>query len=194
MNSHFVVLTFLLSSTLVVADETSELQESITTALVSATNDPDGDVRFAAFSALKDQPRSNVIVRAFRRGLEDDHTNVRLLAWTKLVDYEGPTDEVLKRLISVIGQRDLAPTARKLLIEIGEPAASPLFESLTSGKTQEKLIAVQNAEATCRGISFETTSSRKLDHRGDRGMGQPGSAFKRSNNSEIRSAISTVTS
>jgi len=131
---------FLLSSTLVVADETSELQESITATLVSATNDPDGDVRFAAFSALKDWPRSDAIVRAFRRGLEDDHTDVRLLALTKLVDYEGPTAEVLERLVSAIAQEDLASTAKKLLIRIGEPAAPRLIESLKSGKTKEKLV------------------------------------------------------
>jgi hypothetical protein len=148
MNAHFVVIIFLLSSTLVVADENSEfsdiseLQESITTALISATNDPDGDVRFAAFSALKDQPRADAIVQAFRRGLDDDNPNVRQLALTKLVDYEGPTDEVLKRLISAIVQPELVGTASRLLTKIGEPAAPRLLEALKSDKASEKLAVV----------------------------------------------------
>ena len=145
MNAHFAVIIFLLSSTLVVADENSEfseLQESITTALISATNDPDGDVRFAAFSALKDQPRADAIVQAFRRGLEDANPNVRQLALTKLVDYEGPTDEVLERLISAISLPELAGTASQLLTRIGEPAVPRLLKAMKSDETSEKMIVV----------------------------------------------------
>ncbi len=148
MYTYSAVIILMLSSALAFADETaelsewSELRESITIALVSATNDPDGEVRFAAFSALQDQPRSDAIVQAFRRGLDDDKANVRQLALTKLVDYEGATEEVLERLISAINQRDLSATASSLLRRIGEPAVPHLLESLKSEKAGEKLTVI----------------------------------------------------
>jgi len=142
----FVVSAILLSSTLLVADENSELQKSITTALISATKDADDGVRIAAFSALSDQPRSVEVVSAFRHGLEDGNTNVRLLALSKLVDYEEAMDEVMDQLIAAIGKPEVAPQlaggARKLLIKIGAPAAPRLMKSLKSDKTKLSAIDI----------------------------------------------------
>ncbi len=83
------------------------------------------------------------VVDAFRRGLDDDYTKVRLLALSKLVEYEGPTEEVVERLVSAIeeGERDLASGAIKLVKEIGEPAAPRLIEALMSDEKDIKLRA-----------------------------------------------------
>ena len=126
------------------ADEDSELQESITTALISATEDTDEQVRYAAFAALKDQPQSDAIVATFRRGLNDNYLNTRVLALSKLVDFEGPTDKVLERLISAIEEdTELAPSARNLLAEIGEPAVPRVIKALDSKKVKVRLTVAE---------------------------------------------------
>jgi HEAT repeat protein len=122
------------------ADEELELQESITTALISATEDRDDRVRYAAFVALKDRGQCEAIVAAFQRGLEDDYSETRKLALSKLVDFDGPTDEVLKRIISAIEEDpDLVPTVRHLLAKIGEPAVPRVIEALESKKVRVRL-------------------------------------------------------
>ena len=136
----FLGLVLIFNARVSLADEGLELQESITTALISATEDTDEQVRYAAFVALKDQPQSDAVVAAFRRGLEDDYLNTRKLALSKLVDFDGPTDKVLERLISAIEEDpDLAPSARSLLAKIGEPAVPRVIKALESKKVNVRL-------------------------------------------------------
>lgn len=142
MCAFLIVPACLLCSALPVSDESpDDLQKAITKALISATQDADNEVRFAAFSALKDEPRSAEIVDVFRRGLKDGNPNIRALALSKLVDYEGATDEVLDQLIAAIGKPALKSVARSKLVKIGAPAAPRLIGALEVDKT--RLIAVE---------------------------------------------------
>jgi HEAT repeat protein len=141
VKSHFVILIILVSSMVANAGEQPTLQESITTALITATNDVDDNVRFAAYSALKELPKSDAVVEAFRRGLKDDNTDVRVLALSRLVDHEGPTDEVLSRLMRALDEEELSGTAVKLLIQLGEPAVPRLIDAIENEKPSVKVIA-----------------------------------------------------
>lgn len=136
------ILFVLLSSTPVIADEDPELQEAITTALVSATDDSDGDVRYAAFSALQGRKKTDAIVQAFRRGLDDENPNIQILALNSMVAYDGPSEELIARLISALEKQELASTARRLLLEIGEPATPALLEVLKSGPKAQKAVVL----------------------------------------------------
>jgi len=140
MCAFFIVPACLLCSALPVSDESPDVQKVITKALISATQDADNEVRFAAFSALQDLPRSAAIVDVFRRGLKDGSPNIRALALSKLVDYEGATDEVLDQLIAAIGKPELKDVASSKLVKIGAPAAARLIKALEVDKT--KLVAI----------------------------------------------------
>jgi HEAT repeat protein len=93
-------------------------------------------VRLAAFSALQSHSRSVAILEAFRRGLQDENYDIRRLAFSKLVEFEGATDEMLRQLISAISDPKLQDTARRLLISIGEPAIPPLLEAIKRDETK----------------------------------------------------------
>jgi hypothetical protein len=131
-----VVLTFLVADTVIVADEQSELNTSITTALIDATRDADEDVRRTAFSELESHPKSNAIIEVFRRGLEDENHSVRRMALSKLVELEGATDENLRRLVSSLGDPALQLTAQQHLLKIGEPAVPLLIEAIQRDGTK----------------------------------------------------------
>lgn len=142
MNCHFLILVFLAASMVADGGDQPTLQESITTALITATEDADGKVRLAAYSALKELPESDAAVEAFRCGLDDDNTEVRVLALSKLVEYEGPTDLVLSRLMRALDDEELSGTARYLLTNIGEPAVPRLIDAMESDRPIMKAIAV----------------------------------------------------
>ena len=118
MYARCATIVILLSCTFAFADEDTELQETITAALISATGDEDENVRLAAYVALKDQPRTDATSEVFRRGLNDDSKRVQLVALTKLVEEEGATEENLDRLIAAIGDPHISNEAIRLLIEL----------------------------------------------------------------------------
>ena len=111
------------------AGEQSQMAD-IAEALLGATTDAEGDVRLTAFIELESQPRSDAIVEAFRRGLDDESPQIRQLALSKFVEFEGTTEEVMQRLITSLADPQLVNVAQKLLFQIGEPAVPPLLSAL----------------------------------------------------------------
>jgi HEAT repeat protein len=126
----------------VVADDAAPLRQTINATLVAATADEDARVRYAAYSALKDEARTDAIAEAFRRGLEDEDVNIRLLALNKLVAFEGASDEVVRQLLSALRDPGMAGHARNLLIDMGTPAAGSLIELLQSDETSLQIMVL----------------------------------------------------
>ncbi|HUG71213.1 MAG TPA: hypothetical protein VMM76_25915 [Pirellulaceae bacterium] len=109
----------------------------IVSALMDVAADADWEVRYAAYEALKSQPRSEQLLELFWRGLEDENLRIRRLSLDKIVELEGPTDKVLTRLISLQENRmkgipgDLmAQAVQSHLIHIGAPALPYLLEAI----------------------------------------------------------------
>ena len=107
---HSIVLLFVFAAAPpCLADEPLDT-ESIISALVEVTNDANEGVRYAAFNALKRQPRSEELVELFWRGLDDGFLQIRGVSLEKIVELEGPTDKVLERLILLTNKRRVAYT------------------------------------------------------------------------------------
>jgi hypothetical protein len=106
------------------------------TALVSVTKEADDEVRLAAFHALKDLPRSEEVEDAFRYALDDKNADVRLLALSDALNRQGPTDDVLDRLVRAIEDDKLRNFAYNSLIAIGEPAVPRLIGQIEDKNTK----------------------------------------------------------
>ena len=136
LHANLLLFLFTAAATLAYsADETFDATPIIS-ALFEVTVDADADVRYAAFNALKDQPRSDRLVELFWRGLEDERLQIRTLSLDKIVDFEGPKDRVLERLVLLMNKRGtgedlaLARQARSRLISLGAPAIPYLIDAI----------------------------------------------------------------
>ena len=127
-----IVIVLTLTFTAVArADEESDLRDSIIATLIAATEDGHLEVRYAAYSALRRQPKSEALAKVFRRGLEDGDERIRKISLEQHVVIEGPTTEVLDYLISLLAADDLDGDASTLLLGIGPPAVPKLIEALS---------------------------------------------------------------
>jgi len=134
------LLAFLLSARGALgADEDSDLG-AVTKALIEVTGDPDVEVRHLAFTILAKEERTDAIVEAFRRGLEDDDVNVRQVALSGLVEFEGATDEVLTLLVSQLNDPVEGNAARQHLVNAGEAAVSYLIDAMKHDEMTVKAI------------------------------------------------------
>ena len=138
---HSIVLLFVIAAAPpCLADEPLDT-ESIISALMEVTSDANEGVRYAAFSALKRQPRSDQLVELFWRGVDDDNLQIRGVSLEKIVELEGPTDKVLERLVLLTNKgltaddRQLAEKARLHLISIGAPAIPHLIDAIKKDET-----------------------------------------------------------
>jgi hypothetical protein len=122
-------------------DDSSEIEEQIHDALIRATKDADADVRIAAFRVLLGQRRSDAVVAAFREGLQDPHVNVRLISLAGVVRSEGPTDEVVRLLVSLLAQELMRESAKGYLVQFGATAIPAVEEALDEEET--RLVAIE---------------------------------------------------
>ncbi len=151
MKTTLAVLSLFLTTTLLLAQgeqqqpatpPPSPAIQAITAALIAATEDADREVRLMAYQALAAQPATDAVRQAVRRGLDDEHEAVRLVALNMLVESEGATPEVIKRLMEGLEDQRIAAQARRLLIELKTAAAKPLIESLSSDNIELQLTAL----------------------------------------------------
>jgi len=134
------VLAFLLSARGALgADEDADL-DAASKALIEVTGDPDVEVRYYAFTILAKEERTDAIVEAFRRGLEDDDVNVRQLALSGLVEFEGATDEVLKLLVSRLNDPFVGKAAGQHLVNADEAAVPYLIDATKHDEMTVKAI------------------------------------------------------
>jgi hypothetical protein len=131
------------------ADDSSEIEEKIRGALIRATKDADAGVRVTAFQVLLGQPRGDAIAEAFREGLQDPHVNARLMALAGLVRSEGPTEEVVKLLVSLLAEKDMRESAKGYLLEFGTVVIPAVGAALDSEET--RLAAVEILGKLARG-------------------------------------------
>jgi hypothetical protein len=123
------------------ADEEPDLG-AVTEALIEATGDPDAEVRYVAFTILAKEERSDAIVEAFRRGLEDDDVNVRQVALSGLVEFEGATDEVLKLLVSRLNDPFVGDAAGQHLVNADEAAVPYLIDAMKHDEMTVKAVGL----------------------------------------------------
>lgn len=121
------------------ADEDSDL-DAATKALIEVTGDSDVEVRRLAFTILAKAKRTDAIVEAFRRGLEDDDVNVRQVALSGLIEFEGATDEVLTLLVSRLNDPVEVNAARQHLVNAGEAAVPYLIDAMKQDEMTVKAI------------------------------------------------------
>jgi hypothetical protein len=149
MYIRFVIAVSLLSCTSNIAGQETAVQQSVTAALVSLTKEADEEVRLAAFHALKDLPRSEEVEDAFRRALDDENADVRLLALSDALNRQGPTDDVLDRLVRAIEDEKLSNFAYNSLIAIGEPAIPRLI-----GQIEDSNMKVMGSATSILGSAY----------------------------------------
>lgn len=147
---HSIILLTLfvaLAAPACLADEKLD-RTPIVAALIEVANDADVGVRYAAFDALQKQPRSEELLELFWRGVDDDISQIQSLCLSKVVEFEGPTEKVLKQLAVLLAteQRtvndlEMVRQAERHLVAFGAPAIPYL------------IAAVKEDEPSCRAIS-----------------------------------------
>lgn len=118
------------------ADETLDTI-SIVSALIDVTKDADAEVRYAAFEVLRRQPASPELVDLYWQAFDEKDIKIQRLALDQVVAWEGASERVLTRLLSLLdikggspqGQ-SLAQAAKRHLVVAGEPAVPYLIEAL----------------------------------------------------------------
>jgi hypothetical protein len=143
-----ILLIVLAATPLCAADETLDTAPIIS-ALIEVAADADASVRFAAFEALKIQPGSEQLLELFWRGLEDDDQKIRAISLDRIVELEGPTEKVLKRLALLANARivttddmEMRRLLQSHLISIGTPAIPYLIDALKEDEAPSVAIAV----------------------------------------------------
>lgn len=134
------VLALVLSVRCVLGADEDPGLGAVTKALIEATGDPDSEVRYLAFRILAKETRTDGIVEAFRRGLEDEDVNVRQVALSGLIEFEGATDEILKLLVSRLNDPAEGPAVRQLLVNADEAAVPYLIEAMKQDEMTVKAI------------------------------------------------------
>jgi hypothetical protein len=142
-----ILLIVLAATPLCAADEKLDTAPIISS-LIEVAADADAQVRIAAFEALKIQPGSEQLLELFWRGLEDDDQRIRAISLDRVVELEGPTEKVLKRLILLANARlvttddmEMRRLLQSHLISIGAPAIPYLIDALKEDHARYVAIA-----------------------------------------------------
>lgn len=178
-SSILLIVFATITAPLCIADEDLDTAP-IVSALMEVAADADAEVRYAAYEALKSQPRSEQLLELFWRGLEDENLRIRRLSLDKIVEMEGPTVRVLTRLISLQEKRTkgiqgdlMAQAVQSHLIHIGAPAIPYLLEAVTGDEANHDAVS---ALGKIPLGEFQTTVTTQL------------TALLKSENKEVRLA------